>query len=158
MDIWTYLALGAGLYLLGVFTSQWVKDTIKGVPTDLRTSLSTAEAAALQSLKDAKTKVAADITAFFASFTTAAPVVVPVESPVVVQAAPVIAPVPTVVVPVPAASLGASGIVLTATGEHAHVAHPYLHGASGPAAAAPIPAPVVVDAGPVTPGLIIPSA
>lgn len=43
--------------LIGIFVSQYVKDTIKGVPSALRTALSATESQALTALKDAETAV-----------------------------------------------------------------------------------------------------
>lgn len=50
----------AVVYLVGVFTSQWAKDKLSGVPADLRSALSTLEAAAKKEIVAAKSKVVAD--------------------------------------------------------------------------------------------------
>lgn len=57
--LWLLGAL-AIVYLVGVFTSQWAKDKLAGVPADLRSALSTLEVAAKNELAAAKAKVVAD--------------------------------------------------------------------------------------------------
>lgn len=57
--LWLLGALGV-VYLAGVFTSQWVKDKIKGVPSDLRAALKTTEAASLAEVTSARDKVVAE--------------------------------------------------------------------------------------------------
>ena len=46
--------------LVGLFSSQYVKDTLKGVPSQLRTALKAHESNALTALKDAEAKVVSD--------------------------------------------------------------------------------------------------
>lgn len=48
------------VYLVGVFTAQWAKDKLFGVPGDLRTALNALEAGAVKELAAARTKLVAD--------------------------------------------------------------------------------------------------
>lgn len=48
------------VYLVGVFTSQWAKDKLAGIPSDLRKALRATEAAAKIELAAAQAKVVAD--------------------------------------------------------------------------------------------------
>lgn len=63
--LWLLGAL-AVVYLVGVFTSQWAKDKLSGVPADLRSALSTLEVAAKNELAAAKSKVVADTASLLA--------------------------------------------------------------------------------------------
>lgn len=56
---WLLAAL-AVVYLVGVFTSQWLKDKIAGIPADLRKALKSTETAALNELTAVKAKVVAN--------------------------------------------------------------------------------------------------
>ena len=73
--------------VVGIFVAQYVKDTIKGVPSPLRAALSATETDALASLKVAEIKVVTDLAGLFAK-ATAKPV-----APVAPVAAAPIAPV-----------------------------------------------------------------
>lgn len=126
-SFWMLVGGGAALYLLGIFSSQWVKDKITGVPAELRAALSASETAALQALSDAKSRVISDVTSFFA------PTPVPVTAPV---AAPVAVPV-----------TAAAPVVVTA--------HPYLH--EHPAVGPQVVAPVAPIAEPASAAVIAPS-
>jgi hypothetical protein len=59
---WLAGALAAA-YLLGVFTAQYAKDTLNGVPSDLRAVLKNVEAKALAALKRSKSNAVADAAA-----------------------------------------------------------------------------------------------
>lgn len=48
------------VYLVGVFTAQWFKDKLFGVPADLRAALKVMEAGALKELAAARAKLVAD--------------------------------------------------------------------------------------------------
>lgn len=50
-------------YLLGVFTSQYAKDKLSGVPSDLRAVLKNVEAKAVAALKASKRNAVADAAA-----------------------------------------------------------------------------------------------
>lgn len=54
------LAGHALAFLVGIFTSQYIKDTLKGMPSQLRTALNAHEKTSLASLKDAETKAIND--------------------------------------------------------------------------------------------------
>ena len=54
------LAGHALAFLVGIFTSQYIKDTLKGMPSQLRSALKAHEKTALSTLKDAETKVISD--------------------------------------------------------------------------------------------------
>jgi hypothetical protein len=56
---WLLGALGA-VFLLGVFSSQYIKDKISGVPSDLRAALRALETKASADVATAKAKVVAD--------------------------------------------------------------------------------------------------
>lgn len=47
-------------YLVGVFTAQWAKDKLLGIPSDLRSALRVVEAGARTELSAAKAKLVAD--------------------------------------------------------------------------------------------------
>jgi Tfp pilus assembly protein PilX len=68
------------VFFLGVFSSQWVKDKISGVPSDLRLALKAAQAAALRNVQAAQAKAVADATS---AFTKAAVSVAPPKTPLV---------------------------------------------------------------------------
>lgn len=51
----------AVVYVLGVFTSQWAKDKINGVPSQLRSALNITEAAAVKELAVARDRMVADV-------------------------------------------------------------------------------------------------
>lgn len=57
--IWLVAAF-AVVYLVGVFTSQWAKDKLFGVPGDLRSALKVLEAGAVKELAAARSKLVAD--------------------------------------------------------------------------------------------------
>jgi hypothetical protein len=59
---WLIGALAAA-YLLGVFTAQYAKDTLNGVPSDLRAVLKNVEAKALAALKASKSTAVANAAA-----------------------------------------------------------------------------------------------
>lgn len=50
----------AVVYFVGVFTSQWAKDKINGVPSTLRSALKATESAAVKELAAARDKIVAD--------------------------------------------------------------------------------------------------
>lgn len=81
----------AAIYLAGVFTSQWAKDKLFGVPADLRSAIRAMEAMALTELSAAKSKIVADTVTLLAKGKAAA----------ASAGAPAPAPAP---VPVPAAA------------------------------------------------------
>jgi hypothetical protein len=54
------LAAFAVVYLIGVFTAQWAKDKINGVPSTLRSALKVTEAAAVKELHDARDRLVAE--------------------------------------------------------------------------------------------------
>lgn len=47
-------------FLVGLFSSTYIKDTLKGMPGQLRTALNAHEKTALTALKDAESKVVSD--------------------------------------------------------------------------------------------------
>jgi hypothetical protein len=53
----------AAVYLLGVFTAQYAKDKLSGVPSELRTVLKNVETRALTALKRSKANSVADAAA-----------------------------------------------------------------------------------------------
>lgn len=61
LDGFWLIAAFAVVYLVGVFTSQWAKDKIKGVPSSLRTALKTTEASALAEINKVRDKAIADV-------------------------------------------------------------------------------------------------
>lgn len=69
-------------YLLGVFTAQYAKDTLNGVPSDLRTVLKNVEAKAVAALKSSKANA---VTVAAAAISAPMPVA---AKPVVLAAAP----------------------------------------------------------------------
>lgn len=103
---WLAAALAVA-YLVGVFTSQYAKDKLTGVPSDLRAALKTTEASAVAELTAAKSKAVADVATFLAKGKAAAaaetasllPAVVNVTKTVAVAPA---APAAPVAVPAPA--------------------------------------------------------
>lgn len=86
----------AVVYLIGVFTSQWAKDKLKGIPPELRSALSVTEASTLAELKAARDKVVADVTTLLsrgkAAAVAAALPTPPVPSPAATGPAPLPAP------------------------------------------------------------------
>lgn len=68
--LWLIGALGLA-YLVGVFTAQKVKDTVNGVPGDLRTALSATESSALAEISKAKAAAIADVGKLFSKAATA---------------------------------------------------------------------------------------
>lgn len=96
---WLLAAMGV-VYFVGVFTSQYAKDKINGVPASLRTALNVTESAALKELQSARDRLVADTANLLAKGRAAAaaevaalehkaPVAVPAAEP---AAAPVAAP------------------------------------------------------------------
>jgi hypothetical protein len=78
-------------YLTGVFTSQWVKDKISGVPAELRTAIKATESSALSELTKAKAAVVADVSKLFTKAATATAAAAPAAAAAPVAAAPVAA-------------------------------------------------------------------
>lgn len=68
------------VYVTGVFTSQWAKDKLSGIPAELRAGLKTQETAALAAVKAAQTKVIADVTGLLTKTPVAAAVAVKVPA------------------------------------------------------------------------------
>lgn len=105
--LWLLAAL-AVTYVTGVFTAQWAKDKLTGIPGDLRTALASLETSAKNELAAAKAKVVADtatlltnakakVAADLTPQPSPAPVVTTLDAkPVVVT------PAPTAAVPSPA--------------------------------------------------------
>ena len=60
LDGFWLLGAGAAIFMLGVFTSQYIKDKIAGVPSDLRAALRALETKTAATVAAAKTKVVAD--------------------------------------------------------------------------------------------------
>ncbi len=86
-----WLLGGLGLvYLLGVFTSQWLKDKISGTPATLRAALKATESSAKAELAKAQMAAIADIGNLFKKSATA----VSAAAPAPVAAAPAPAPAP----------------------------------------------------------------
>lgn len=82
-----WLLSGFGLfYLLGVFTSQWLKDKISGTPATLRSALSATESSAKAELQKAEAAVIADVGNLFHKAATAVAAAAPPA--VAVAAAP----------------------------------------------------------------------
>lgn len=76
LDGFWLLGAFALVYLTGVFTAQYVKDKVFGVPSELRAALKATETNALAELAKAKAAVLADIGNIFkksATATAAAP-------------------------------------------------------------------------------------
>jgi hypothetical protein len=97
------------VYLVGVFSSQWLKDTINGVPAELRTALSSAETSAVGAISAAKTKAIADVTNSLphaAAKKAAAPVAAAPAAPVAAAPAAPVAAAPAA--PVAAAPVAAA--------------------------------------------------
>jgi hypothetical protein len=90
---WLLGGLGVA-YLVGVFTSQWLKDKINGVPSELRTALGASETAALNDLKAAKSDIVSKVIAKTK----------PAAAPAAAAAAPAPAPAPASVAAAPAAA------------------------------------------------------
>jgi type IV secretory pathway TrbL component len=80
------------VYLTGVFTAQYVKDKVSGVPSALRAALKATETNALAELEKAKNAVLADIGNIFkksaAATTAAAPAAAAVAAAPASAAAP----------------------------------------------------------------------
>jgi hypothetical protein len=66
LDGFWLLAALLAVYLAGVFTSQYVKDKLSGVPSDLRAALKTTEASAVAELTSAKTQAVANVATLLA--------------------------------------------------------------------------------------------
>lgn len=64
--LWLIGAL-AVVYFVGVFTAQWAKDKLAGIPSELRTALRATEAAAKNDLLAAKSKVVAETATLLAT-------------------------------------------------------------------------------------------
>ena len=91
------------VYLTGVFTAQYVKDKVSGVPSALRAALKATETNALAELEKAKNAVLADIGNIFkksAAATTAA-------APAAAVAAAPAAPAASAAAPAASASVAA---------------------------------------------------
>lgn len=100
--LWLVGAL-AVVYLTGVFTSQWAKDKLSGVPSDLRSALSSLETSAKNELAAARARVVADT----ATLLTTAKAKVAVDLAPAPAAAPVVTALdakPVVVIPAPTAA------------------------------------------------------
>lgn len=106
---WLLGALVA-VYITGVFTAQWAKDRLTGVPAALRAALKVNEAAALAELKNARDKIVAETANLFAKgkaavaadAKAAVAAVVPAAAPVAEPAK--VEPVAPAPEPVPAAA------------------------------------------------------
>lgn len=100
------LAGFAVVYFVGVFTAQWAKDKIKGVPGTLRAALRVTEAAALKELTLARDKIVADTATLIVKGKAAASAEIRAiegtEDPVPVPAVPTVAG-PGPVTPLPPA-------------------------------------------------------
>lgn len=102
LDGFWLLGAFAVVYLVGVFTAQWAKDKIKGVPSNLRAALKTTESSALAEMNKARDKVVADTAnllargkaAAVAEVTKVAPALAPAPAPAPVAAASVAAAAP----------------------------------------------------------------
>lgn len=87
--LWLLFGLAAA-YGTGVFTSQWAKDKVTGVPSDLRNALKALEAGAVKEMASAKARVVTDTASLLAAGKAAvAGEPVPVPVPVVTPPAPV---------------------------------------------------------------------
>lgn len=75
------------VYLVGVFTAQWAKDKLNGVPASLRSALNATEASALKQMHSAKEQVVAN-TATLLGGRVAVPDPAVNPAPAVAQAAP----------------------------------------------------------------------
>lgn len=123
-------------WLVGIFTAQYIKDKVKGVPSPLRTALQATETAALNELEAAKAKVVSDVAGLFAKAKAATP------------AAPVAAK-PVAAAPVAAAPVAAAPVTTTASpvaAAPATTAAPAASTATPPAAAAAAQAAVAAPA------------
>lgn len=103
--LWLLGAL-AVTYITGVFTSQWAKDKLSGIPGDLRSALTSLETSAKNELAAAKAKVVADTATLLtnAKAKVAADLAPAPAAPVVTELAGkpvVVTPVPTVADPSP---------------------------------------------------------
>ncbi len=101
LDGFWLLGAFALVYLVGVFTAQWAKDKLFGVPAELRSALKTLEAGAVKELAAARSKLVADTIGLIAKGKAAAAAevakVVPAAAPVAAApgaAAPVAAAAP----------------------------------------------------------------
>ena len=74
-------------FLVGIFTSTYIKDTLKGMPGALRTALNAHEKTALTTLKDAESKVVSDT---MAKLGIAPPAPKPAAAKAAAPAAPVV--------------------------------------------------------------------
>jgi hypothetical protein len=95
-------------YVTGVFTAQYVKDKILGIPSDLRAALKTTETAAQAQLKASQAKMVADVASLLsrgnaAVSADAKAAVISVEAKVAALAAPAAPAVPLVASVVPLA-------------------------------------------------------
>lgn len=94
------LAAFAIVYLVGVFTSQWAKDKLSGVPSDLRSALKTLEAGAVKELAAARAKLVADTVNLISRGKAAAATEVKVvETKVTSAMAPAVASAPVAAAP-----------------------------------------------------------
>jgi hypothetical protein len=105
--LWLVGALVAAA-LVGVFVSQYIKDSLKGVPSALRTALSATESTALAALKEAEAAVVKEFAKKVSPAATAAAATVPVIA--VSSVAKAVTPAP-LAVPVPIASAAAAPVV-----------------------------------------------
>ena len=98
-------------FLVGTFSSRYIKDLFKGVPSSLRSALNTAEKAALAKLKDAEQKAIADVVGSLPSAPPPAPATAPVA------AAPVAAAPAAPAAPTPSAVSAAASAAATSLGD-----------------------------------------
>lgn len=91
------------VYLVGVFTAQWAKDKIFGVPGDLRAALKVMEAGAIKELNAARAKLVADTVGLLNRGKAA--VAAQVAAPVVIVAAPAAPAAPVAAAPAAPASV-----------------------------------------------------
>lgn len=106
----------ATVYLVGVFTSQYVKDKINGVPASLRSALSVTESAALKELSSARDRLVADTANLLAKGRAAASAEVSTLEGKPVSVAPVATPPATAAAsaPAPAPALAPAPVVVAA--------------------------------------------
>ena len=91
LDGFWLLGAIAVAYLLGVFTSQYVKDKLRGVPSEVRAALRNLEAKALAQAAATKNKAVSDAVSTItpAMPAVAKPVIlVPAAPPIALSAAP----------------------------------------------------------------------
>lgn len=102
--LWLLAGLGV-TYLIGVFTSQWAKDKINGVPGTLRAALKVTEAAAVKELTAARDRIVADTATLIAKGKAAAVTEIKArfDNPVVIAEVKVVDPAPAAP---PAAQVG----------------------------------------------------